>query len=86
MFMGTTPFITVRASRPLSEIEFCAWVAQAVPGDRLEYHRGENTGSVLNGNQQRKPFPATGWNTIAAFWCSTSSLCFQGCRMRRGPN
>ncbi|SLN77209.1 hypothetical protein [Roseisalinus antarcticus] len=40
MFMETTPFITVRASRPLSEIEFCAWVAQAVPGDRLEYHRG----------------------------------------------
>jgi hypothetical protein len=40
MFMGTTPFITVRASRPLTEIEFCAWVAQAVPGDRLEYHRG----------------------------------------------
>lgn len=40
MFMETTPFNTVRASRPLSEIEFCAWVAQAVPGDRLEYHRG----------------------------------------------
>jgi hypothetical protein len=40
MFMGTTQFITVRARRPLSEIEFCAWVAQAAPGDRLEYHRG----------------------------------------------
>jgi hypothetical protein len=40
MFMATTPFITVRAKRPLSEIEFCAWVAQATPGDRLEYHRG----------------------------------------------
>jgi len=40
MFMGTTPLITARASRPLSEIEFSAWVAQAVPGDRLEYHRG----------------------------------------------
>ena len=40
MLMGTTPFITVRAGRPLTEIEFCAWVAQAVPGDRLEYHRG----------------------------------------------
>jgi hypothetical protein len=40
MFMGTTPFITVRASRPLSEIEFSGWVAQAAPGDRLEYHRG----------------------------------------------
>ncbi|KND16035.1 hypothetical protein ADZ37_25270 [Pannonibacter phragmitetus] len=38
--MGNTPFITIRASRPLTEIEFCAWVAQAVPGDRLEYHRG----------------------------------------------
>jgi len=40
MFMETTPFITVRTSRPLSKIELCAWVAQAVPGDRLEYHRG----------------------------------------------
>lgn len=40
MFMGNTPFITVRASRALTEIEFCAWVAQAAPGDRLEYHRG----------------------------------------------
>lgn len=40
MFMARTSFITVRTSRPLSEIEFCAWVAQAVPGDRLEYHRG----------------------------------------------
>ena len=40
MFMGTTPFITVRTRRPLTEIEFCAWVAHAVPGDRLEYHRG----------------------------------------------
>lgn len=40
MFMNTTPLITIRARRPLTEIEFCAWVAQAVPGDRLEYHRG----------------------------------------------
>ena len=40
MFMQTTPITTARASRPLGEIEFCAWVAQAVPGDRLEYHRG----------------------------------------------
>ena len=38
--METTPFITVCASRPLSEIEFCAWVAQAAPGDQLEYHSG----------------------------------------------
>lgn len=38
--MKTSPFVTVRASRQLTEIEFCAWVAQAAPGDRLEYHRG----------------------------------------------
>ncbi|MFC3119836.1 hypothetical protein ACFOHS_22155 [Jhaorihella thermophila] len=40
MFMGNTPFITVRAARPLTDIEFCAWVGQAAPGDRLEYHQG----------------------------------------------
>ena len=45
--MGTTPFITVRANRPLSEIEFCAWVAQAVSGDRLEYHRGFLAGDIV---------------------------------------
>jgi len=38
--MGTTPSFTLRVCRPLTEIEFCAWVAQAEPGDRLEYHRG----------------------------------------------
>ena len=30
----------IRAQHPISEIEFCGWVGQAVPGDRLEYHRG----------------------------------------------
>lgn len=38
--MARTSFITVRTSRHITDIEFCAWVAQAVPGDRLEYHRG----------------------------------------------
>ena len=40
MFMQTTPFAAVRTNRPLTEIDFCAWVAQAVPGDRIHYHRG----------------------------------------------
>ena len=40
MSMQHPPFTTVRSIRPLTEIEFAAWVAQAVPGDRLEYHRG----------------------------------------------
>lgn len=26
--------------RRLSDAAFCAWIAQAQPGDRLEYHRG----------------------------------------------
>ncbi len=38
--MDITPIITVRSRHPLTEIEFCAWVAQAVPGDRLEYYCG----------------------------------------------
>ncbi|WP_209002968.1 hypothetical protein [Stappia taiwanensis] len=29
-----------RAARPLTDIEFCAWIGQAAPGDRLDYHRG----------------------------------------------
>ena len=32
--------VAVPAPRPLDDVEFCAWVGQAVPGDRLEYHRG----------------------------------------------
>lgn len=37
----TTETITLtRPKAPLTEIQFCAWVAQALPGDRLEYHRG----------------------------------------------
>lgn len=39
MFMPATAFTPIRP-RPLTDIEFCAWIGQAVPGDRLEYHRG----------------------------------------------
>ncbi len=35
---GITPHSGVAG--PLTDIEFCAWLGQAVPGDRLEYHRG----------------------------------------------
>jgi len=40
-FPGLVAPVPVQRPRcPLTDIEFCAWVAQAVPGDRLEYHRG----------------------------------------------
>ncbi len=42
MFMQHTTFTTIRKGRPLNEIEFSAWVAQAVPGDRLEYLRSRS--------------------------------------------
>ena len=29
-----------RPAEPLSEIELCGWIGQALPGDALEYHRG----------------------------------------------
>ena len=38
--MITATITTARPKSPLTEIQFCAWVAQAVPDDRLEYHRG----------------------------------------------
>jgi hypothetical protein len=37
MLMKTT---ALSANRPLTDIALCAWVAQALPGDRIEYHRG----------------------------------------------
>ena len=37
----TTDIITIiRPKAVLTEIQFCAWVAQAMPGDRLHYHCG----------------------------------------------
>jgi hypothetical protein len=38
--MTTATITTIRPKGPLTEIQFCAWVAQAMPGVRLEYHRG----------------------------------------------
>lgn len=38
--MTTATITTIRSKASLTEIQFCAWVAQALPGDRLEYHRG----------------------------------------------
>ena len=76
MFMGTTPFITVRASRPLTEIEFCAWVAQAMPGDRLEYHRGFLTLDRCEGLSGLKTEERTRltWLGARAFWAAEQSL------------
>lgn len=36
------PPIAFTPARPrlLTDVEFCAWIGQAMPGDRLEYHRG----------------------------------------------
>jgi len=38
--MRHTPTSSVQVDTSVTEIEFCAWVAQTLPGDRLEYHRG----------------------------------------------
>jgi hypothetical protein len=40
MTQRKTAATAVRQPDPISEIRFCAWLAQAEPGDRLEYHRG----------------------------------------------
>ena len=39
--MTGAAFTRLPAARPgISEIGFCSWLAQAAPGDLLEYHRG----------------------------------------------
>jgi hypothetical protein len=41
MTASISPIIALPQSRTrITEIAFCAWVSQAVPGDALEYHRG----------------------------------------------
>jgi hypothetical protein len=34
------PRVQPRIQLCISEIDFCAWLGQAAPADRLEYHRG----------------------------------------------
>jgi hypothetical protein len=60
----------------LSEVEFCAWVAQAVPGDRLEYHRGFltlDTFAMFTGlsDKQRAELRRLG---SRAFWAAEQGL------------
>ena len=38
--MGHASFVLRPTTRRLTDIEFCSWVTQALPGDGLEYHRG----------------------------------------------
>lgn len=38
--MRMTSITTAQIAGRVTEISFCAWLAQAEPGDRLEYHRG----------------------------------------------
>ena len=38
--MRMTSITTAQIAGRVSEISFCAWLAQAEAGDRLEYHRG----------------------------------------------
>lgn len=40
---------------PLTEIELCAWIAQAEPGDAIEYHRGALALDRLRGMSRLAP-------------------------------
>lgn len=35
-----TGIVALPLHRGITEVEFCAWLTQAAPGDVLEYHRG----------------------------------------------
>lgn len=71
----------------LTEIEFCAWVAQAAPGDRLEYHRGFLALDVLPlpgalPENERRELKRLG---SRAFWAAEQSLVHLVQR-REGPD
>lgn len=76
MHMHTTPIVTGAAARPLTEIEFCAWVGQAAPGDRLRYHAGFlildtfPTAGRLS-DQERRELSRT---ASRAFWAARQGL------------
>jgi len=74
--MNTATITTIRPKAPLTEIQFCAWVAQALPGDRLEYHRGFlvlDTFSGLSklGDNERNELRLLG---TRAFWTEAQGL------------
>ena len=59
----------IRPKARITEIQFCAWVAQAMPGDRLEYHRGflvRDTFSALSklGDNERNELRLLGTRAI----------------------
>lgn len=66
----------IRPQVTLSEIQFCAWVAQALPGDRLEYHRGFLACDITPvmsglGDNERKELLLL---ASRAFWTETKGL------------
>ena len=74
--MTTATITTIRPRAALTEIQFCAWVAQAVPGDRLEYHRGFlvlDTFPALSrlGDNERNELRLLG---TRAFWTEAQGL------------
>ena len=75
MFMPATAFTPIRP-RPLTDIEFCAWIGQAVPGDRLEYHRGFlgiDTTAVRRGSTLRATTVCSAMTRLAAATTGSTS-------------
>jgi hypothetical protein len=60
----------------LDEISFCAWVAQADPGERLEYHRGFltlDTFALFSGLSDRERAELRNLGS-RAFWAAEQGL------------
>jgi len=67
---------TTRAQTPLSEIEFCAWIGQAEPGERLEYYRGflaQDTIAIAS-SLSGKELAELGKLASRAFWAFEEGL------------
>jgi hypothetical protein len=85
--MTTATITTIRPKGPLTEIQFCAWVAQAMPGDRLEYHRGFLVLDTFRGLSKLGDNERTELSLLAnrAAWAEGQALVHL-VQVRLGPN
>lgn len=76
-----TPQLLVNA------VQFCAWVAQASPGDRLEYHRGLLALDVSDWSQNFAGYARRELNRVThrAWWAAQQGLVHLVQR-RNGPD
>lgn len=64
--MNPTSIHRLPVPLPITEIEFCAWVSQAEPGEVIEYHRGFLCIDRCGADRFGTPIDAASLNQLAS--------------------